>query len=322
MAKFIGRRVNVGIGLESTRGTGVAATYALPKTNYTFNDKANKARSGESLCVISGEGNQAIVTGRFSEGVIEGELNAKSFPCIMRCALGAVSTAAAGTGYKHTFTVLESNQHPTLSVHLDDVIGDTIFEGCMVDTLEITVVPDDIVKYSLTLKGKKGQSSTYTATQVVDYKFVGRDLVLKVGAATTDLAAATAISVKELKLTISKNTDYDWVLGTLEPEDVLNKQISIQGSLTLNYEDRTWRDYMLDGSTKAVGIKLEQTRDDAGDQNPTFYIEFPKVDFSEWESAMGNDDIVSQTINFTALYNTTTSKLVSDAYIINDIATY
>lgn len=322
MAKFIGRRVNVGIAKESVRGVGVAATYTLPKLNITFEDKANKARSGESLGNISGEGNQSAVTGRFSEGAIDGELNAKSFPLIALATFGSLSTASYLSAYKHTLSLSNTNQHQSLSIHINDPIGDTIFEGCMIDSLELEVTQNEFVKFSAGIKGKKGQDSTFTPSQAADYKFVGRDLTLKVATDTSGLAAASALSVKELNLTINKNTDFDWVLGTLEPEDVLNKQFTIQGSLTLNYEDRTWRNYMLNGTYRALSIKLTDSRDTVGSTNPEFYLELPRVDFSEWESQRENDEIAGQTINFTALYDVANGRLISDCYIVNDVASY
>ena len=325
MAKFIGRRIAVGIAPEAVRGTGVSATHLLAKTNLALEDKADKARSGEGMGNIAGDGSQAIVAMQKAEGEIEAELGAKSFPIVLRSVLGsAISTAAEGTGYKHTVDLAENNIHNTFSIQLDDPNGDLIFEGCMVDSFELTVTAEDIVKWSAGIKSfvSRGSSFDATALKALDYKFVGRDLILKVAAATTDLAAATAICVKDLKFTINKNADYDNCLGSLEPEDILNKQITIQGSITLNYEDRTWRDYMLNGDYKAVGITLKQSRDDAGDQDPTFYLELPRVDFSEWESQRGNDEIVTQTINFNALLDIDNNQLVSDAYVINDVVSY
>jgi hypothetical protein len=79
---------------------------------------------------------------------------------------------------------------------------------------------------------------------------------------------------------------------------------------------------MLDGSYRAISIKLEQSRDKAGDQNPSIYLEFPKVHFSEWESQRANDDIVGQTINFSVLYDDSTSKLFTNCYVVNDITSY
>lgn len=323
MGKFIGRRVPVGIALESSRGVVAVPTYVLGKTNYTLDDKANKAVSGEGVGSISANGCVAVVTGKFSEGDIEFELGAKSLPAVLKAVVGgAISSSAQGTGYKHTLTLLEGNQHPTLSVTLDDPNGDVVFAGAMVDSFELKVGLEDIVKATMGIKAKVSRDTSYSANPECDYKFVGRDLTFKVASDTSGLASATALSIKELSLTVNKNSDYDWVLGTLEPEDILNKQFLIEGKLTLNYEDRTWRNYMLDGSYRALSIKLEQSRNQAGDQNPAFYIEFPKVHFSEWESQRGNDDIVGQTINFSALYDNSTEKVFTDCHVVNDITSY
>lgn len=323
MAKYIRRRISLGLGGEANRGVGVAAAHTVPYVNLTIDAKADKARSAEALGSIVGGGAQAVVTSLRSEGAIEGEVNLRSFPLILEAAIGAVASAADGAAYKHTFTILESNQHPTLSIHIDDPNGDLIFEGCMVDSLALDVVQNEFVKFTAGIKGKKAQAGGYTPSYVADYKLVGRDLTLKVAAAIGDLAAATALSVKELKITINKNVDYDYVLGTLEPEDILNKQMTIQGSLKLNYEDRTWRDYMLNGDYKAVGIDLTNSRTDLGGvKYPALYLELPRVDFSEWEPEGGVDDIAGQTINFNALYDIATSKLISSCYVRNDVTSY
>ena len=319
MSKFIGRRVQVGLGDESARGTAVAAAHTMPKMNLTMEDKANKARSMENFGNIAGMGDQSIVTGRYSEGAIEGDVNVNSFKHILKSLFGTDTVTTVYTSAsKHTYSILNSNQHPTLSVWISDPIGDTLFKGVMVDSLELEVNPSDIVKFTAGLKGRKGNDASWTPAPAADYKFVGRDFIMKVASSTAGLAAATALSVKSFKIQINKNVDYDWVNGTLEPEDVLNKNFTIQGSLVLNYEDRTWRDYMLNGSLKALSMKLLNTRDviaTAG--SPEFYLELPVVDFSEWESQRGNDEIAGQTINFTALWDSANSRFISSVYLVN-----
>jgi len=325
MSEFIGRKSAVGIGLEAIRGVGVVATKLLGKTDYNFDDKANKARSGEGLGYIAGEGSQSVVVMKMAEGDIESEVGAQSFPMVLSAVLGgAISSAAATSDYKHTIAADNDNQHATLSIHVDDDNGDLLFKGCMVDTFELSVNQDDFVKFTAGLKSYVSRDSSFDSSTLdaLDYKFVGRDLEFKVAANTAGLGAATAICLKDLTLTINKNVDYDICLGTLEPDDILNKQITVQGSLTLNYEDRTWRDYMLDGDYKAIGIKLTNSRQTMGSENPEFYIEFPRVDFSEWEAQRGNDEIVTQTINFNMLLDIDNSQFISDCYCVNDIASY
>lgn len=312
----------MGIGKETSRGVGVAAAYAIPKVNITVDDKANKARSAEQYGNISGNGAQAIVTSRFAEGALEGEINVDSFGLILLALFGSESVSTVNAAQKHSFTLNNSNQHQSLSIHVDDPIGDMLFKLSMIDSLEITVNQNDIVSFNVSFKCKRGVGDTYTASFAADKKFVGRDLVLKVAANVAALGAATALSVKEVKITISKNTEYDFVLGTLEPEDILNRHFTIQGQITLNYEDRTWRDYMCNGDYKAMGIQLLNARETIGTNNPTLYLELPIVDFSEWESQRGNDDIAGQTINFHALFDIANNRLISDAYIVNNVPAY
>ena len=110
MSKFIGRRVHVGWGVESSRGVAVAAAHTVPKMNFSLDDKANKARSTESFGNISGNADQAIVTGRFSEGAFEGDINVNSFGDLLETLFGTDTTTTVYTSaYKHTYSILNSN---------------------------------------------------------------------------------------------------------------------------------------------------------------------------------------------------------------------
>lgn len=324
MAPYIGRLENVGIGKETSRGVGVAAAYAIPRTNFTFDDRANKALSTETLGHISGNGAQSIVTQLFSEGNIDGEINVNSFGLILLSVFGGESVATVSGAQKHTYSLSNTNQHQSLSIHLDNStnVVDRLYEGCVIDQLDIDINTEDIVSFTAGFKGKKGQDNTYAASYAADYKFVGRDLVFKLASSTAGLSAASAISVKELKLSIKKNADYNFVLGTLEPENIVNKQMVIEGSFVLNHESVTYRDYMLNGTYRAMSIYLNNSRDTIGSNTPQLYFEFPVVEFSEWERDRSPDEIVTQTINFRVLYDVANTRLISDAYIINTVSAY
>jgi hypothetical protein len=325
MAKYIGRRVNVGIGKESVRGTGVAPSAFVPKLNIDFDDKANKARSGESFGQIAGTGSQSVVTGRFSEGSLEGEINVNSFGLILLAVFGSSTPTTVDGAYKHTYTLTNSNQHQSLTISVDNPNNAKMFKGCVIDSLEITASPDEIVKFNVGFKGKKGNDTTMLSTNytISDYKFVGRDLQVKIAADTASLNAATAVSIKELKLTINKNAEYEWILGTLEPDDVVNKQITIQGQLTINYEDDTWKTLMTNGTYQALRIYFNNARTTIGSANtPQLLFEFPVVDFAEWEPKRDNDAVATQKINFTVLYDSDNARFISDAHIVNDTPSY
>ena len=318
LMKFIGRRLKVGIGKEAVRGTGVAPTHWLNCLSFNHADKVNKARLEGILGNITG-GNQSLVTRKWAEGDMEVELGDKSFGLILLALLGTVSSAVEETtAYKHTFSLQDDNQHDSLSIQTDDPIGDLIFELSMIDNLTLTITPDDVVKYSVTFKSKNSAGSVVTSSYAGENRFLGRYLTFKLGALTGNLNAASGISLKTLTINFAKNTELDNVLGTVQPEDILNKLFSISGDLELNYEDRTWRDYMLNGDYKALRIDLVNSDVTIGaSSHPTFRIDLSRCDFDAWEPQYPINDISTQKITFTALYDFVNSNMINDCYLIN-----
>ncbi|KAA0004646.1 MAG: hypothetical protein FE038_02075 [Thermoplasmata archaeon] len=329
MTKFIGRRQSVGIGVETTRGVGVSPSYWLNVLSFSHADKVEKARTAGSLGGIWG-GDQALVTLKRAEGDMEVEMGSESFGAILLAVLGNVSTStdtpAAGLN-THTFTLQNDNQHDSLSITTTDPIGDLIFELAMIETLEIRVTPEDLVTLAISFKSKSSQSSSATVSYSAEHKFLGRHLTFKVASDTSGLDAASKISLKSLTLTFNKNLELDNVLGSVQPEDILNKNFQITGELELNYEDRTWANYMLNGSYKAVRIELENTDVTASpysaSNHPKFVIDLSKVDFEAWEPSLSPDDIATQTITFTALYDLGgNDNVINNCQLINEVTSY
>lgn len=322
MPKFIGRLCNLGIGKEAVRGTGVAAEYWVPKAVLTFDDKVIKTRSELSYGTINQFGNQSLVAQKFAEGSIEGDVMDKSFGLIMLAALGTVSSASFSGAYKHSYSLQEDNQHDSLSMYIDEPAGDLLFELTMIESIEINLLPEDVVKFVINFKSKSSAGSSESATYVTQNKFIGRHLAFKIAATTGDLTAASAISLKSLKLTINKNLIMDTALGTVQPEDILNRAFSVTGEIELNYQDRTYANYMLDGSYRAARIDLVNSDVTIGTTNPSFRIDLSRVSFDGWEPTRENDEIAMQKINFTALWDITNGDVINDCYVINEIASY
>lgn len=325
MTKFIGRLVNVGVAKESTRGTFVAPTLWVPKATFDHDDKVQKARSQVGYGTIGIEGNQNPVALRWAEGSMETDFYMDAMGFFLYAALGSVSTSGpSDSAYTHTFTLAATNTHQSLSLVVDDPVGDTAFVNAMIKGLQIKVVPEETVKVKVDFESKggfdwSGQTASYTAKTL----FVGRDLIFKIASTTSELAAASALSLKSLTLTISKNTIRDHVLGTVQPEDVLNQGFAIDGEIELNYEDRTYRDYMLNGNYKAVRIQLVNNRDVIGAAtSPSFMLDLSRVDFEAWESMRPNDEIAKQKITFHALFDVTNSNIINSCQLVNATTSY
>jgi hypothetical protein len=323
MSKFIGRQQEVGIAKEATRGTQVVPTFWVPKVNFAVEDRAIKARFDGNYGVLAG-GDDALVAQRWAEGELEVELQDKITGLLFYALFGTLTSASFNSAYKHTLTLQNSVQQTSLSLWLRDPVGTLVYRMAMVNSFDLRVVPDEIVKatFGFIAKAHKdftAQTPSYTAQN----KFSGRHLTVKVAADESSLDAAAKINVQELRIRIAKNVVREPALGTVDPVDILNRKFTISGTLKLTHEDRTYRDYMLNGTKKALRITLANSGVTIGTTNPTIQIDLPVVDFHDWEPSHPLDEITSQEIQFTALYDVANTKLIGTAtFVVNETASY
>ena len=325
MSKPIGRLVNVGIGRETVRGDGVAAAYHLGKTSLSFDDKIISARSLGSIGRIE-DSEEHLVTTQYGQGELEGEVRLDSFGLILYAMLGDLSTSViADSAYTHSFTVANNNQHQSLGFVVADTNNTEQYKLVMLDSLNLQMELDEIVKFTAGFMSKKGLPTELTVPAITaETKFTKKHLGFKVASALGGLTAASTVSVKSLSLNISKNVELDDVLGTAEPEDILNRQISVEGEIKLNYEDETWKNYMRENTNRAMEIKL--TNQDVligASTRPSLTIRLPKVDFFDWEPDYALDEIITQTISFKGNYDSENAvAVISTCDLVNEVASY
>ena len=325
MTKYIGRLVNLGLAREATRGTAVAAQYWVPKTAIAFFDRVLKETSQLNYGVI-GEGAQAYKKREWGEGTIESELNDTSFGLILYAAFGTLSSSGVvDSAYTHTFSVEASAQHDSLTITIADPDRTDQFSLCMLDTLDINVKPDEIVTFAAAFKGRSGRqvaaaSPTYSTAF---NKFLGRHAVVKIASVVGSLAAASALNLKNFQIKIAKNLVMNNVLGTVWPDDILNQKLEITGSFELDLDDQTYRNLMLNGTYQALRLQITNTDVLIGaTSRPDFKIDLARVHFEEWEPTRDNDSLVTQKINFRALYDVTTGTIVNSCTLINNVSAY
>ena len=313
---FVGRRVEIGIGKESPRGTGAAATFWMPKTAITFDDKVNKALVRGSYGNITDAVMTAQTVSKWAEGDIEGEINANSFGLLLLALVGtsaAPSTLETGV-YQHAYTLQNDNQHDSLSIHVKDPIDSVRFRLAMINSMTIDVALGEYVKYTANFVSRVHQDeAVQTPAYAVDHRFVHPNLTFKVN--------ATAVSVKSLSLTIEKTVERMDILGTLDPEDILNKGIKIYGTVELNYEDRTWRNYMLNNTVRSMQITLEGSKLIGATKYAKLDMLFNKVHFFEWESSRDLAEIATQSINFEVMYELKNTRLWETMNLVNTHST-
>jgi len=322
MSKFIGRKVEAAIGLESSRGAGVAPALSLGKIDFSVYDKTVDARQTESLGHIADSSDKYVVE-KYAQGAMGGDLGANSAAYLLAMAFGG-SVATGGVAdsvYPHTIPLDNDNVHQSGALLVKDPDRSLMHKLLMLESFGLEITLEDLVKWDAEFISKVGVTSTQSIpTYVEDYKFTKRKAKIYIADNIAGLAAASALSMKSFSIKVNKNLERDSSLGTVEPEDVLNREISIEGQLRLNYTDQTFKDYMLNASRKALRISLTSEKLIGATTYGSIEIDLPKIDFFSWEPDAGLPDIVAQQINFKANYDLTDG-LVESVTVSNALAT-
>lgn len=317
MTKFVGRRGELLLAKESSRGTGsITNGIWTPRMTVSFDDKIESAREPEGLGKLADSDSNFVVQ-KMAEGEFEGQLNDKSVGLVLTSLLGSSPVTAGGPTYTHTYTLSNSNQHQSLSVLYQDPDTVKLYALGVVDSLKIVVEQNAIVTYTVGIKSKVGkdwtrQTASFTS---IGNKFLHQHLIFKLADTVGALSGASAISLKKLELNITANADFDAVLGTVEPEDILNQQFAVEGTVELLKQDETYRNYMLGGTYKAMDITLQ------GSSSSKLQFQFPRVDFTEWEQDRSLDSLVSQSIQFKGNYDAANAlDIISTCVLTNSYA--
>lgn len=324
MAKIIGRTGAIGIGKEVTKGTPVAASYWIPVTSYSYDDKIELIKNDSAMGRIE-EFNAAHITKLWGEGDYEGKIFLNSVGLELVAVLGASPTSVqrgATSVYDHTYALANNNDHKALTISYEDAIQEIRFPFAMVDSWALDVTVDDYVKRTISLTGKKSGSATNTPAFTNEVEFIPSQIVFKLASAQSGLAAASAINVTSFNLEISKNAEPVYVLGSNEPSDIINKQFSVKGSVELYFENITYRDYVFGNTHRAMRIDMVDTATDLGSgHNPELYFDLNEVVFDEFERGWDSNDPLKQTLNFEGLYSLADAAMIS-ARLTNLITSY
>ncbi len=323
MATKIGRLINVGGAIESSRGSAEdAATFWFPKVDFDFNPRADYAIEDSGLGVIDGRSDAKVVE-KLGEGSFGGIIYDKCFGLLLAVCLGTWSTGeVTDSSYTHSFTRLNSNQHPALTIFHDDGNEDEKFALGMLNSLTINAVVKDFVKYSAGFMSKIGVATASTPSYSAENIFLATHVTVKFAASVAALGTASATAVRAFNLTINKNVE-DWMdLGSTDPADIVNKAFVVSGDLEAIYDDEVIRDFVLDGTKKACLITIENTDVTIGTEtNPKLEITLAPMSFRDWGRATGQDDIIAQTVAFDGNFNLSDAKTLS-IQLVNTQSSY
>lgn len=288
-----------GIGVEAVAGTAVTPTHWLQLAAApTINDKMEYANietargrveksQGQKLMKASGEGNIEVILDQTTSVIPFGLI------------LGSVSSAS-GTGgkYDHSITVNNSNTAKTATVVLDRVTDTRKFANSVLDSLSLKV-SDGFANLTMGWKSKASSSDTASESYTTVTNFSFAELSAQFG---VDVAAATAASATTISggtLDIKREVELVYQSGSTAPTKIVYKTLEISGDYSLLFEATTDRDKYLNNTANAAIFTFT-------DSNLNYVkITLPNVLLSNWTAENSLDDVVTQTAEFSAHYDTT-----------------
>jgi len=286
----IGAQESVAIGKESTAGIAVVATHTIPTdgsqslnsgAEYTKDEQARGSRAIRSNSEIS-----LLKT----EPGFGGDVMSESIGIILEGMFGSVSSAAnadaSGNVYDHTYSVLEDTALPTYTIRTLNGVEDIMSTYNVVNELTINFAADSRATYTVSYMGQKQEVATGTpAYDSDDAPFRATDAIVKLATSLAGLDAADSICVISGSITFTNNIQTFKCTESDEHSKIVGTGFSVSGSLTLLFEDGTYRDFNLGGTKRALRIDLINTGVTIGTAaNPQLQIDVTQIAFEEFDA--------------------------------------
>jgi len=207
--------------------------------------------------------------------------------------------------------MLQNILHPTLSlIAKDGGASQEVFDTGVVNTLEITATTDDFVRFSSNLMFAKATANVDTPSYNTEYDFIGKDITIKIASTEAGLPAAVAIKAKEVGITFDTGAIADFSFGSFSPDNY-NSKLAISGNITKNYINDTFKDLLTADTAVYMEISIIGEAVLAGGNTPRIITLLNKVQIQSWERSGGNDDLVTEEIEFKAFYNNVDAEMAT-----------
>lgn len=307
MNEIIGRDLQVGLATETVRGTAATTVEKwMRNVSVSILERAEHVEDDSRRGVLEDMQGRRVIS-KYIEGDIEGIVHVDAIGYLYSSIYGVVvSEVVAGSVYDHEFTLGQNIEHPTLTVFAKDGDAQQLkFNGCVLNTLEISASIDNFVRFTAGIIGIGGVDNAAVPDYDTEYDFIGRDITIKVADSEAGLSGATAIKAKSVSINHDQGAIRDQVFGANTPDNIYNAKQSIDGEFMLNFTDETFKDLYLGNTSKYMSITIEGEADLGSGNKPTITYIFNNIMITDWTRDGGSDELVTQTVSFKAYYNET-----------------
>jgi hypothetical protein len=327
MPILLGENINLGVGVEATRGTQVDPQAFIPaRTPTGIMPVVEKVLMKETRKSRANSYDSEIIQVR-AEGDLEFNIRSKTIGYILKSLIGSPVSVSGSGAYNHTFQPdIDNIQQPSLSLYLaQEGQQHYAYPNAVVKSLEISTPVNDVVnaKASFVATKENAVAEINEATVVWDDNdkiFRPYNVSIKVANNVAGLAGASNLPVKEFKLNINNNARPDVNLGNINPADVYGLLFEITGNMKLDHTDEVWHDYYTNGNKFALRITLSRPDVTIGSTVPSLVFTLPKCSVENWSPDRPIDDVAKDGIDFTAHYDETDGQIT--AVLTNQVADY
>lgn len=332
MSIAMGKEPTLGVGIETTPGTAVAATKYLPFV--TCNIKGTQEPiADESAKGIREKNWGAIVGAKKGEGDIEVYVDVENAAYLIYPALGACSSATASGEsdvYEHTITRKASNPPKTLTIIYNDTQDTRKYAYATINTLELNVT-DGIATISANFLSKFPASGTGTQAITEERILAFKDYTIKLGSGANGTAALSAASsanatpVRNFTLRINNNAEVQHLSGDNDIAQVSIGELEVDGEYTLFYENTTERDFyetMLSSGDAVRAMIVTFSGNSIGNaETEEIQIKIPNFHVRERGFDSGVSGFITENPTFVAEYDPTETKSI-EIVITNEQTSY
>lgn len=313
---------SIGIGVESTYGTGVTPTRWFEYIDESLDFNKNiKQGAGLRVGARVDRSARRVVTTADAGGDFSAECTSKGMGLLWQACLGSgVSTLVSGSTFQQVFTLADAPSSLTVQKGLPQ-LGGTVdaytFLGCMVNGFELTFANDDILKLKATVDAKDITTGTaYTAPSYATTPnlFQFANATLQTGALTAPTATALAAGgtpvadVRGGSCAVAHNmkTDRFNIGGAGRKAKPTVGKRGITGKLDIEYDSTTFRDAYL-GDTP-INLVLTYTAGALSTGVETLQLVIPEIKFDSELPKTNGTDLILQGMSFTGLDNLTAAQ--------------
>ena len=195
MGKISGRQVEVGIGIETTPGTPVAAADYFKWDSFTMQSMSDKILL-DSARGIRNKSSNSLIIKKYGKGAVEFVPTVDMLPYIMGLTLGSRSSGAASgesAVYDHTFTVQNANASMKTATMLvkQSAIQTERYANCVVDSLDLTF-DKDFAKCKANILSGYPDTGSISSSYTQDTLFTRNEMVATFGTSLSNAAGTNA----------------------------------------------------------------------------------------------------------------------------------